>query len=510
MSSAFIEKAVSQLNNPFRSHRAAFVFTLLLAVLIYIPMLDVRHFSGSDEPRVAAIGAEMERTGDWVVPRLNGTPFLEIPQFYWWTSAASFSIFGESTASAKLPSALAAIGAVLCVFLIAKGTGLPPLGCFIAGMILATAPQFWAIGRRCIMDMVLCFWIAFSLLSFFSFVMSTASARRALWAFLFWGGLSCALMTKGIVGLGIPCAGLFFWLVARKEKNIFTWAVLFGAAALSLIPISIWLWMLNERAGFDAVKTVVWDNNIGRFVGSHPDHNEPFYYYFEYFPLQLMPWTLFAFLTIYLMITKKLSEASRRLAVFSGLCVIVPFAILLIASGKRAIYLLPLFPPVALFAAASFEWVIGLFGEKNRFRVAASFCLLFMLYACGMLVGEAVKASVMNKYSYEPLYRKCAAMLKSGECSDIILYKAEERIRGGTFFFLKRHFPEEKDLEQLRQTLLSGRKITVGADGKTVVKDSFIGVCESASMPPYAEEIQKFRAGKKFYISIFRLKPDVK
>src|SRR5262249_32439221 len=34
-----------------------------------------------DEPRDAAIGRAMWESGDWIIPRLNGAPFLEKPLF---------------------------------------------------------------------------------------------------------------------------------------------------------------------------------------------------------------------------------------------------------------------------------------------------------------------------------------------------------------------------------------------------------------------------------------------
>jgi 4-amino-4-deoxy-L-arabinose transferase-like glycosyltransferase len=41
-----------------------------------------------DEPRDAAIGRAMWESGDWIIPRLNGAPFLEKPPFYWWVQSS--------------------------------------------------------------------------------------------------------------------------------------------------------------------------------------------------------------------------------------------------------------------------------------------------------------------------------------------------------------------------------------------------------------------------------------
>ena len=48
-----------------------------------------------DEPRVAGTCAEMARTGDYIVPHLNGRPFLEKPPLYYAMGAVAGSILGD-------------------------------------------------------------------------------------------------------------------------------------------------------------------------------------------------------------------------------------------------------------------------------------------------------------------------------------------------------------------------------------------------------------------------------
>ena len=49
-------------------------------------------------PRVAAVSRDMLREGNWLVPRLNGQPFLEEPPLFYWLQAASYRIGGVPSA----------------------------------------------------------------------------------------------------------------------------------------------------------------------------------------------------------------------------------------------------------------------------------------------------------------------------------------------------------------------------------------------------------------------------
>ena len=47
---------------------------------------------GPDEPRYAAIGRAMARSGDWITPRLWGPPWFEKPALLYWMTAAAFKL----------------------------------------------------------------------------------------------------------------------------------------------------------------------------------------------------------------------------------------------------------------------------------------------------------------------------------------------------------------------------------------------------------------------------------
>src|SRR5207245_310577 len=80
-------------------------------LLLVLLVLGGYFFRASDmnlrgeEPRRAQVAAEMIDRGDWVVPRMQGEPFLSRPPMQNWLIALSFLGLGErDTFGARLPS----------------------------------------------------------------------------------------------------------------------------------------------------------------------------------------------------------------------------------------------------------------------------------------------------------------------------------------------------------------------------------------------------------------------
>jgi 4-amino-4-deoxy-L-arabinose transferase-like glycosyltransferase len=81
---------------------------LALFVGTYVLPLGVRPLFRPDEDRYAEIPREMLASGDWVVPHLNGIPYLEKPALGYWLGAISIRAFGHNPFAVRLPAALSA------------------------------------------------------------------------------------------------------------------------------------------------------------------------------------------------------------------------------------------------------------------------------------------------------------------------------------------------------------------------------------------------------------------
>src|SRR5262245_1432802 len=71
--------------------RSLLVLVVVPAVLLY-PCLAFRLLE-PDEGRYAEIAREMVERGEWVVPVLQGEPYLDKPPLFYWLVALSYQAF---------------------------------------------------------------------------------------------------------------------------------------------------------------------------------------------------------------------------------------------------------------------------------------------------------------------------------------------------------------------------------------------------------------------------------
>lgn len=80
--------------------RTLFLFFLAVGML-YCLALGTVPLLEPDEGRYAEIPREMLASGDFVTPRLNGVAYLEKPPLYYWGTAGSLRMVGETEVGAR-------------------------------------------------------------------------------------------------------------------------------------------------------------------------------------------------------------------------------------------------------------------------------------------------------------------------------------------------------------------------------------------------------------------------
>jgi 4-amino-4-deoxy-L-arabinose transferase-like glycosyltransferase len=518
-----------------------FLSLAVCSALLFLLGLGSRDLWTPDEPRVAGISAEMAREGDMIVPRLNKEPFLEKPPLYFWASSAVMNLLGETACTARLISAFSGIFGVLVVFFLARSMGFSALTAFLSGLVLATSFEYWELSRRCLIDMTLCFFITCCMASYFQ--ANQGSSKTKTWSVLFVLSLSCAMLTKALVGLVIPLSALSAWLIIRKEFSLRPWTLLLVGSVLCFIPVVIWIGFLYKGMGWDGVYAVVWTNNFGRFTGSRGSHVRPLFYYLYNFPPQFLPWTLFLPLAAIQHFKGIINEKKENHSLFILAWFIAPFVLLTLSAGKRGLYLLPLYPAIALFVGTAIGTVLegkrdpgkwyhvpflillgtiflggiasctmGIYFHQPLVTCLFSlpvFCLSLWALRCFIkkdtagsfkIIGVALSVLLISagcciyplinqKRSFVPLFRYCDQLYAEG--ARISLFEPDESLSGAAVFYLKRNIPELHGEEETKQFLKTGEKTVVLCDRRKVL-----------SAIEYLHVLKSFDVGHRTYLLV--------
>jgi 4-amino-4-deoxy-L-arabinose transferase-like glycosyltransferase len=306
---------------------------LLLLRLGSVPLL------GPDEPRYARVAVEMQRSGDWVTPTLQGKAWLEKPPLYYWLAAAGFAALGENEAAARLPSVGAAVllvgaTALFGARVFGRAAGLH------AGFILATGLLPFAYGRAAAMDMLLAATVTtgVGLLGLRLLGIAGPLAVTAAAAFV---GL--ATLAKGPIGLLLPGLVVGAYLLARREGRGLAELLSLRSIVAFTAVAAPWYVAIGLAQGRAFVDVFLLNHNLQRFTSTIHSHPGPVYYYLPILLAGLFPWTGFALPAI-----TGLAPRSSRRDLFVLLWLVLPLAFFSLAGSKLPGYILPCLPPLAL------------------------------------------------------------------------------------------------------------------------------------------------------------------
>ena len=299
---------------------------------------------GPDEPRYAAIGRGMARTGDWIAPVLWGRPWFEKPPLlYWMTGAATRIGLGPDLAP-RLPNTLLGWGFLVFLWLFLRRE-FGDEAALISAAILGTSAGWVAYSYVAVTDIPLS--------AMFCAAMLIALYRRGIaWSIAAGALLGLAVLAKGLVPLA-----LFAPLVWPLRSRIRDLALIGGACVAVALP---WYALMTARFGAAFLVDFIWKHHFERFATDALAHVRPWWFYIPALLGALVPWT-------------PLLALVRRDARVSFLLVWLGYALVFFSAARNKLpgYILPLLPVIAV--------VIGVCARQVRYGRA-------MLAACGLLL----------------------------------------------------------------------------------------------------------------------------
>ena len=354
----------------------------LLGALLFLPGLGLRDVWNPDEARYAEVAREMRLLGHWAVPHLDGQVYREKPPLFFWSVAASGALTGGlSEADSRLPSALAAIGATLLVYLIG-GRFFGRRAAWIAAAAFATCFKVIWQGRFGQIDMLL---TALVTLAVWFWTRGYTEKRQGFY-WLFFLAAGFATLAKGPVGLLPPLLSILAFLAWTRDREEIRRLRIGRGLLLWAAVMLCWLIPAGLDAGPDYLRTLIVKQNVTRYANPW-HHFAPPWYYLGIFPAEFFPWSLLLPAAVAAgwkrWIRKQggkesplLGESSRALdavvetrarqGFLFALCwAMVTLVFFSLSPAKRSVYILTMYPAAALLVGAGLDRIAS---EWPRWR----------------------------------------------------------------------------------------------------------------------------------------------
>ena len=363
------------MNMPKMSSRfSLFLLLLIISSLTIVPYLGLTNFHTKGEPREAIVAVSMLQNDNWILPVNNGSDIAYKPPFFHWCIAALSLPTGEVTEfTSRLPSALALIVMSAMCFLFFAKRSRNDLA-FLASLLLLSGFEVHRAAMASRVDMVLTCFIVLALLQLYRW-WEHHLRGIPVWAVLF---MSIATLTKGPVGIILPCAVIGVFLLLQKVSLWRTIYKVLPLALLACILPLLWYFAAYQQGG-DTFLQLVLEENFGRFLGkmSYESHEQPVIYYFYITLAGWLPWSLLVIMSLFVLKYKRPRGTVKtywerfkayiahmdRMRLFSLLAIVIIFVFYCIPKSKRSVYILPIYPFIAYFLA---EYMLYLLKQKPK------------------------------------------------------------------------------------------------------------------------------------------------
>ena len=342
--------------------------------------LGAAHLFEPDEGRNAERARELLLLNNWTIPHENFLPALDKTIFLYWLIAIAYKCFGVSEWSARLPSALAALG---CLFLLHRFVR-ARWGAWEARwsvLILLTNIEFFLYSRIAIFDMTLTFFTTLALVASQQALETGDRGPRVVHIILMSGAMGLATLVKGPIGVVLPGMVIFFYMLFRRDWSFLTWRNLLLGGLVFCAIVAPWAWWTETRhAGY--LRYFFLEENFLRFLTPHFRRTEPWYYYILVVACGFFPWSLFLPFAVKDSWSKSLAKEN----LFLILWIVVPFFFFSASKSKLPHYILPIFPALSILTARSIKAISADPASKRLWTLSLPW-LMWLFLICYFVIG---------------------------------------------------------------------------------------------------------------------------
>ena len=387
----------------------------------------------------------MAETGDWVTPRLYGTPWFEKPILYYWAAAIGFRLHLPAEWAARLPSAFAALAAAIAIGRLGwqHYGGAPDWSrapWLLAPITFCTSVAAIGFARAGTPDMLFAASITLAMacaavvLRHSGDLRSQSSAparkqRRDLAILALFGAfLGLGALAKGPAAVILAGGAIGIWALATgKWRAALRLAHPIGIAACALVALPWYL--ICARRNPDFLRVFIFQHNFERYLTPVFQHKQPFWFLAPITLLALLPWTVFLIGSLQegMRLWRETSWAISP-GFFFACWGIFPLAFFSFSQSKLPSYILPAVPALALIisigAIRAFQG-----GRSNALAMCSGTALVWIVLAIFFIhaahaysmIGVGHHGTVLFLAIIAPAIASAAALVFAGMRQDLRL-----------------------------------------------------------------------------------------
>ena len=352
---------------------------LLLAVFcgfLFFYGLGSFGLAGADEPRYAQVAREMLNRSDWVLPTLDGKPWLEKPPLYYWQAMLSYRVArtfapknhggetdvarwsaGEEASqarsgvtewTARFPSALDAALMIAAIYFFLRR--LRPGTEFDGALISASCAGVIGFAHAAATDMPLAATFTIALLAWYAWYEGRNRAALAVF-YLF---LALGTLAKGPIAPALAAVIVLLFAGCRRDWNSIARTLWLPGILLFLAAALPWYIAVQMRDR-DFFRVFILEHNFARFSSNLYHHPQPFWFYVPVFLLAGMPWTIWLIAAVAERLRQIWREGRESFTspddawtLFLLIWMFVPILFFSASQSKLPGYILPAVPVAAL------------------------------------------------------------------------------------------------------------------------------------------------------------------
>ena len=323
----------------------------LLLAMAWFATLGWRPLFEPDEGRYAEIPREMQASGDWVTPRLNGFKYFEKPVLQYWATAAVYSVFGTREWTSRLWSLALAFLCIPMAYGFARRLYRSESAGVAAAVALAVNPYFVVVGQLNLLDSGLCFFLTGTVFAFLLAGDSPSGSRTERnWMLLASMCMALAVLSKGPVALLLGGATVFIHMLATGSfRPLRRWWLPHTVLLFSLVCAPWFIAVSIRNPEFPRFFFI--HEHVDRFLTDVHERVEPWWYFIPCVLLATIPWMRSFVRSLAALSITSIRRPEYSNTWFLAIFCMVVFLFFSASHSKLAPYVLPLMPSLAVLLA---------------------------------------------------------------------------------------------------------------------------------------------------------------